>query len=69
MWRAEELAGAGDSVAVRWLRAPELGDGGDDLPGHAQTTDALVSGDVGCYEPEERCQRHGYSEGVGPGQL
>jgi len=34
---------------------PELCDSGDDLPGHAQTADALVSDDGGCGEPEERC--------------
>src|SRR5215467_2671514 len=69
MWRAEELAGAGGSAAMRWLRAPELSDSGDDLPGHSQTADALVSGDVGCHEPEERCQCHRDPEGVGLGQL
>ena len=54
---------------MRWLRIPELCDGEDDLPGHAQTADALVSGDVGCDEPEERCQRHRDPAGVGLRQL
>jgi hypothetical protein len=34
-----------------------------------KTGNALVSGDVGCDEPEERCQRHRDPEGVGLGQL
>ena len=43
---AEELAGAGDSAAMRRLWASESRDSRGDLPGHLQTDDALVSGDV-----------------------
>ena len=59
MWRPEKLAGAWSPAAMRRVRATEFGNGRDDLPGHAQTADALVSGDVGRDEPEEWRQRHG----------
>src|SRR5262245_1904797 len=36
MWRAEELAGAGGSGAMRWLRAPELGDSGEAVTGYTR---------------------------------
>ena len=53
--RAERLAGAWAAAAVCRLRVSELGDGRDNLPGHTQTADGLVSGDVGSHQPEERC--------------
>ena len=35
VWWAEDLAGARSAAAVWGLRIPELGDGWDNLPGHA----------------------------------
>ena len=41
---------------MRELRLPDFGDGGDDLSGHRQAVDAVVSGDLVGDEPEERRQ-------------
>src|ERR1017187_1851625 len=67
--RAEGLAGAWAAAAVSRLRVSELGDGRDHLPGHTQTADGLVSGDVASHQPEKRCQRYRTSASVGLGEF
>ena len=52
-----------------WLQLPKFGDRGDDFPGHPQTADALVPGDVGRHQPEERRQRHWTATSAGLGEL
>jgi hypothetical protein len=67
--RAENLAVAWGAAAVRGLRLSDLRDRWDDFPGHPQTADALVSGDLVGYEPEDRRQRHAAATGLGAGEL
>ena len=59
-------AGAPD---VRRLRAPGVGDGGHDLPGHAYVVGALVPCGVVGRQPEERRQRAWTPTGPRTGQL
>src|ERR1700674_1488307 len=56
-------------VRVRQLPAPGLGDRRDDLPGSAETVDALVPGDVVDHGAEAWGQCPGAAARVGPGQL
>jgi len=46
---------------------PNLGDSGDDLPGHAQALGGLVSRDVLGYDAKERGQRPGLQRALGLG--
>lgn len=63
------LATAFDSVAACELRSRRLGDGRNDLLGHAHPTDNVVAGDVVGDHPEERRQRSAAEAGVGLGKL
>src|SRR5258708_7399231 len=53
MWGDEGEPGPSDLVPVLWVSAPNLGDGGDGVPGHTQAFDHVVSGDVVCDQPEK----------------
>jgi hypothetical protein len=66
---AQELAGGRRSAAMFRLQLPKFGNGWDDFPGHPETADALVPGDVGNHQPEERRQCHRTPTGAGVGQL
>ena len=57
--RARALAGAQGVVAVRPLRAAELGDRRHDLPGHPQAAAAVVPGDSGGSHGKERASALG----------
>ena len=57
---AREISAAG----VQQMWPPDLGDSGNDLPGHAQAADRLVSRDVLGYNPKERRQRAGPAAGT-----
>src|SRR3954471_21517171 len=63
------LAGAVGSDAMPAVWSPDVGDGGYDLPGHAQAAGGLVPGHVLVVEPEKRSQCPGVAEGAGVGQL
>ena len=56
-------------VPVLRLPAPDLGHGGYDFPGHAEAAGDVVSCDVVCDQPEERCQRTGLAAGPRTGEL
>ncbi len=49
--------GACHFVPVLRLPAPDFGYGGYDFPRHAEAAGDVVSCDVVCDQPEERCQR------------
>lgn len=51
------------------VRVPDVGDGGYDFPGYADSLAGLVSGHVVGDEPEERCQRAGPAASTGPEEL
>jgi len=59
MFGLSVLAGEVRVPGVRQMWPPDLGDSGDDLPGHPQTADRLVSRDVLGYDSEERGERTG----------
>ena len=63
------LAGALDPSGVPQVRTPNLGDGGDDLPRHAQAAGGLVSGYVLGHHAEEWRQRRGAAKGARAGEL
>jgi len=63
------LAGAICAAGVRQMWPPNLGDSGDDLPGHAQALGGLVSRDVLGYDAKERGQRPGATTGTWIGKL
>ena len=56
-------------VPVLRLPAPDLGHGGHDFPRHAEAAGDVVSCDVVCDQPEERCQRTGLAAGPRAGEL
>jgi len=58
------LAGEIRATGVRQMWPPDLGDSGDNLPGHPQTVDGLVSRDGLGHDPEERGQRVGSATGA-----
>jgi hypothetical protein len=58
------LAGKICAAGMRQMWPPDLGDSRDNLPGHAQATDRLVSRHVLGYDPEERGQRTGAPAGA-----
>src|ERR1039457_4752982 len=64
----DEVAGC-HLVPVYGLRLPGLGDGWHGVPGHAEASGGLVSGDVVCDQPKERRQRVGPAAGPWTGQL
>src|SRR5438477_12475817 len=49
------------------LRASELGDGRDNLPGHTQTAHGLVPGEVGSHEPKNGASAIGLQRVLGLG--
>ena len=57
MWQG--VGGSCHLVPVFELRLSDLGDGWHRVPGHAEASRHLVSGDVVCDQPEERRQRTG----------
>ena len=61
------MACAGGAVAMPAVWSPDIGDGGHDLPGHAQAAGGLVQGHVLAGEPEERSQCPGVAKGAGVG--
>jgi len=64
LFRQPVLAGKICATGMRQMWPPDLGDSRDNLPGHAQVTDRLVSRHVLDYNPEERGQRTGPSAGA-----
>ena len=48
------MARARDAAGVRWLWVPNVGDGGDYIPGYPDAFGSLVSGDVVGVYSEER---------------
>lgn len=65
----ESVGGTRRPVAVRGVWATDLGDGRHDLPGHAESPDYLVPGDVVRDQYQDRHQRAGAATGAGPRQL
>ena len=63
----QNLAVAIRALAVRRLRTTGFGNGGNDFPGHPDTVDGLVPGDVVDDESEEWDQRPGTAAGSGLG--
>ncbi len=51
----EELAEIRGIAAMRRLRLPRVGDGGDNFPRYAQAADAVVPGCLVDHDAEERC--------------
>lgn len=64
----EGVARARDLGMCR-VRVPDVGDGGHDFPGYADSLAGLVSGHVVGDEPEERRQRAGPAASSGPEEL
>ena len=60
---------AKSAAAVRCVWAPNLGDRGDHLSGHAQPFAGVVSCDVVGHHPKDRSQRFGTAKSVGPQQV
>ena len=56
-------------LQVRCVWAPNLGDRGDDLAGHAQPFAVVVSCDVVGHHPKDRSQRLGTAKSVGAEQV
>ena len=67
--RSQGCLGPCHPVPVLRLPAPDLGHGGYDFPGHAEAAGDVVSRDVVCDQPEERCQRTGLAAGPWAGEL
>ena len=67
MWQG--VGGSCHLVPVFELRLSDLGDGWHRVPGHTEASLHLVSGDVVCDQPEERCQRTGLAAGPRSGEL
>ena len=65
--RRQGCLGSCHLVSVLRLPATDLGHGGYDFPGHAEAAGDVVSRDVVCDQPEERCQRAGLAAGPGTG--
>ena len=59
------MAGARHASGVRWLRVSDVGDGGDYIPGYADSFSSLVPGDVVGDHAEEWRQRPGTTAGIG----
>jgi hypothetical protein len=55
--------GACHLVPVFGMQLSDVGDGWHRVPGYAEAPLRLVSGDVVCDRPEERCQRLGLAAG------
>ena len=51
------MAGGQEVGGVLLLRMPDVGDRGDDLPGHQETVVRMVSGHMADHKPEIRGQR------------
>ena len=64
LWWQSILASEIGAAGVRQMWPPNLGDSGDDLPGHAQAPGGLVSRDVLGYDAKERGQRPGATTGT-----
>ena len=67
LWKV--VAFAKSAAAVRCVWAPNLGDRGDHLSGHAQPFAGVVSCDVVGHHPKDRSQRFGTAKSVGPQQV
>src|SRR5712692_738119 len=70
LWTGQGVAGTWwPAVALCDVCAPSLGDGRDDLPGHAGPVDHVVSRHLVGDQPEDRCQCLGLAARVGPPKL
>ena len=65
----ESLAHEARPPGMRRLRASNLGDCGNDIAGHAQAVEPVVSCDVVRNQSENRRQRFGVAAGSGIGEL
>ena len=65
----QSLASGFRTLAVRRLRPPDHGFGGNSFSGYEDAVDGVVSGHVVDDESEERGQRAGSSAGAWMGQL
>ncbi len=63
------LVGQAGPVPVPQVPLRSLRYSWHNLPGHSSSSDDVVPRHVACYEPEDRGQRLGTSEGSGLGQL
>ena len=63
------MAVARGLAAVRELQLPKFNNSRDDISGHAQTPEPLVSGGLVGHQPEDWCQCDGAAAGAGAKEL
>ena len=69
LWDGQSLASGFRTLAVRGLRPPDLGHGGNSFSRYEDAVDGMVSDHVVDDESEERGQRAGPTAGAWMGQL
>ena len=69
LWRRRNVVHQARIVPMQEVRRSGFRHCGNDLSGHAQAFDSLVSGYVVRYEPEARRERFGAAAFPGTGQL